>query len=112
MTDLTLTERHRRTEHRPTERWEARRVTDVLLVTDTDQNPDLILPALAARCLCHAVRADGFNHVLLVVVTEAGIAGVASDWQLDDVLLTTATPAEVDMRLRLAESRFKSDVSV
>jgi DNA-binding response OmpR family regulator len=121
-------------------------VTDVLLLSDTDENPDLILPALAllrptirvsacatstgyaldrahivmvdgrgdlvtARRVCRALRSDAFSHALVAVVTEGGMAGVGGDWRLDDVLVTTATPAEVEMRLRLAQVGFARGVS-
>jgi DNA-binding response OmpR family regulator len=38
-------------------------------------------------------------------VTEGGLAAVAADWGLDDVVLDTAGPAEVEARLRLAVGR-------
>ncbi|MFL6154909.1 MAG: winged helix-turn-helix domain-containing protein, partial [Marmoricola sp.] len=34
--------------------------------------------------------------------TEGGLAVVAADWGIDDVLLVTAGPAEIDARIRLA----------
>ena len=42
---------------------------------------------------------------LLAVVTEGGLVAVAADWGVDDVLLDTAGPAEVEARLRLAVGR-------
>jgi DNA-binding response OmpR family regulator len=41
----------------------------------------------------------------MLVVTEGGLAAVTADWGLDDVLLDTAGPAEVEARLRLAMGR-------
>ena len=38
---------------------------------------------------------------MLAVVTEGGLVAVTADWGMDDVLLATAGPAEVDARLRL-----------
>jgi DNA-binding response OmpR family regulator len=38
-------------------------------------------------------------------VTEGGLAAVTADWGIDDVLLDTAGPAEVEARLRLATGR-------
>jgi DNA-binding response OmpR family regulator len=38
-------------------------------------------------------------------VTEGGLAAVTADWGIDDVLLDTAGPAEVEARLRLAMGR-------
>jgi DNA-binding response OmpR family regulator len=42
---------------------------------------------------------------LLAVVTEGGLAAVAPDWGLDDVMLDLAGPAEVEARIRLALGR-------
>jgi DNA-binding response OmpR family regulator len=39
---------------------------------------------------------------VLAVVTEGGWAAVTADWGADDVILYTASPGEVDARLRLA----------
>ena len=38
-------------------------------------------------------------------MTEGGLAAVTADWGIDDVLLDTAGPAEVEARLRLAMGR-------
>ncbi len=59
----------------------------------------------AAKSLCRILRATGISVPLLAVVTEGGLAGVTGDWRLDDVILDTAGPAEVEARLRLAAAR-------
>jgi DNA-binding response OmpR family regulator len=59
----------------------------------------------AARSLCRLIRTTGVDVPVIVVVTEGGLAVVASDWGVDDVLLSTAGPAEVEARLRLATGR-------
>ncbi|HYI32227.1 MAG TPA: response regulator transcription factor, partial [Glaciibacter sp.] len=40
-----------------------------------------------------------------LVVTEGGLTAVSPDWGVDDVVLVTAGPAEVDARIRLAAGR-------
>ncbi|MGH8823409.1 MAG: winged helix-turn-helix domain-containing protein, partial [Jiangellaceae bacterium] len=47
----------------------------------------------------------GVDVPLMAVVTEGGLAAVTADWGVDDVLLDTAGPAEVEARLRLALGR-------
>jgi DNA-binding response OmpR family regulator len=47
----------------------------------------------------------GISIPLLVVVTEGGLAGLTSDWGIDDVILDTAGPAEIEARLRLVMGR-------
>lgn len=72
--------------------------SDVVLV---DGRQDLA----HARGLCRLIRTTGSDVPLLLIVTEGGLAVVATDWGMDDVLLCTAGPAEVEARLRLAIGR-------
>jgi DNA-binding response OmpR family regulator len=58
-----------------------------------------------AKSLCRVICTTGVSAPLLVVVTEGGLAGLTSEWGVDDVLLDTAGPAEVEARLRLAVGR-------
>jgi DNA-binding response OmpR family regulator len=58
-----------------------------------------------ARDLCRLIRTIGSEQPVLLVVTEGGLAVVAADWGMDEVLLTTVGPAELDARLRLALGR-------
>ena len=56
----------------------------------------------AARSLCRLVRATGISLPLVAILTEGGLAGLTAEWGIDDVLLESAGPAEVEARLRLA----------
>jgi DNA-binding response OmpR family regulator len=58
-----------------------------------------------ARDLCRLIRTTGVAAPVLLVVTEGGLAVVAADWGIDDVVLHTVGPAELDARLRLAVGR-------
>ncbi|GAA5227875.1 winged helix-turn-helix domain-containing protein [Paeniglutamicibacter antarcticus] len=58
-----------------------------------------------SRTLCQMLRSTGVCAPLLLVLTEGGMAGVSASWQVDDVFLDTAGPAEVEARLRLATAR-------
>ena len=58
-----------------------------------------------AKSLCRVICTTGISIPLIVVVTEGGLAGITSDWGVDDVILDTAGPAEVEARLRLALGR-------
>ncbi|KRE60076.1 response regulator transcription factor [Nostocoides sp. Soil756] len=58
-----------------------------------------------ARSLCRVLTTTGVSVPLVVVVTEGGLAGLTSEWGVDDVILDTAGPAEVEARLRLAIGR-------
>ncbi|MFJ2504905.1 winged helix-turn-helix transcriptional regulator [Microbacterium sp. AGC62] len=76
---------------------------DVVIV---DGRHDLV----AAKSLCRLLRATGQDAPLLLVVTEGGMSALSGDWGIDDVLLVTAGPAEIDARLRLALAR-RDDVA-
>ena len=58
-----------------------------------------------ARALCRIVRAASSPMPLLLVLSEGGMSVVSADWEVDDVVLMTAGPAEADARIRLALSR-------
>jgi len=58
-----------------------------------------------ARDLCRLIRTTGADAPVLLVTTEGGLTAVQVDWGFDDLLLTTAGPAEVDARIRLAVAR-------
>ena len=70
---------------------------DVILL---DARRDLV----GARSLCRLIETTGKEAPLLVVVSEGGLAALSADWGFDDILLNTAGPAEVDVRIRLATS--------
>ena len=78
------------------------------LITAPDS--DLILVdaranLMAAKSLCQILRTTGSSVPLLLVITEGGLTAVSPDWGVDDVILDTAGPAEVDARIRLAAGR-------
>lgn len=75
---------------------------DVLLV---DARQDLA----SAKSLCKLLRTTGITVPLLLVLTEGGLTGVSADWGVDDVILETAGPAEVDARIRLLLDRQPDD---
>src|SRR3954451_7168457 len=58
-----------------------------------------------ARDLCRLIRTTGSDQPVLLIVTEGGLAVVAADWGIDDVILDGAGPAEIDARLRIALGR-------
>jgi DNA-binding response OmpR family regulator len=58
-----------------------------------------------ARSVTRLLRTTGVTAPLFVVLTEGGLAALTSDWGVDDVLLDSAGPAEVEARLRLALGR-------
>jgi DNA-binding response OmpR family regulator len=65
-----------------------------------------------ARSTCRMLHATGLGVPMLAVVTESGLVALNADWGVDDVVLHTAGPAEVEARLRLAVGRLSSATSV
>ncbi|MFZ1362985.1 MAG: response regulator transcription factor [Candidatus Nanopelagicales bacterium] len=57
------------------------------------------------RSLCRVILATGNESPVILVVAEGGLIAVNSDWGVDDVILATAGPAELDARIRLAVGR-------
>ena len=78
---------------------------DAILV---DARRDLV----QARSLCRLLRTTGVSAPVFAVLTEGGLVALTSEWGVDDVLLDTAGPAEVDARLRLATGRVAVPESV
>lgn len=65
----------------------------------------------AARSLCRVLRATGSTPPVMVVITEGGLAAVSQEWGVDDFLLVSAGPGEVEARFRLAIGRLAGALS-
>ncbi|KQU39232.1 MULTISPECIES: winged helix-turn-helix transcriptional regulator [unclassified Rhodococcus (in: high G+C Gram-positive bacteria)] len=59
----------------------------------------------AARGLCRLLGSAGSSVPVVAVLTEGGLVAVNAEWGLDDILLPTTGPAELDARLRLLVGR-------
>jgi DNA-binding response OmpR family regulator len=62
------------------------------------------------RSFTRLLRTTGVDVPVVLVTTEGGLVGVNAEWGVDDVVLETAGPAEVDARLRLAIGRLQRTV--
>jgi DNA-binding response OmpR family regulator len=65
-----------------------------------------------ARATCRMLHATGLGVPLIAVVAETGLVALNADWGIDDAILTSAGPAEVEARLRLAVGRLNSAAAV
>ena len=61
----------------------------------------------AVRGLTRLIRQTGVDVPLILITTEGGLAALQWDWGMDDVIVDTSSPAEVEARLRLAVSRIQ-----
>ena len=59
----------------------------------------------AARGLCRLLGTTGTSVPVVAVVNEGGLVAVNMDWGLDEILLPSTGPAEIDARLRLLVGR-------
>jgi DNA-binding response OmpR family regulator len=71
---------------------------DVILV---DARRDLA----SARAFTRILDTVGVRVPVLAVLTEGGLVALSAEWAVDDIVLDTAGPAELDARLRLAVDR-------
>ncbi len=62
-----------------------------------------------ARMMSRLFQSSGSTVPLLLVLTESGLAAVAADWGLSDVVLDTAGPAEFEARIRMLVTAAAND---
>jgi DNA-binding response OmpR family regulator len=71
---------------------------DLILV---DARRDLV----GARSFTRVLTAVDTSTPVVAVLTEGGLIALSAEWAVDDIVLDTAGPAELDARLRLAVDR-------
>ena len=54
-----------------------------------------------AKSFTKLISTTGVSAPIIVITTEGGLSAINSDWQIADVMLDTAGPAEVDARIRI-----------
>ncbi|GAB2888842.1 winged helix-turn-helix transcriptional regulator [Nocardioides pacificus] len=58
-----------------------------------------------ARDLCRLIRTTGSDAPVILILTEGGLSVATADWGMDDVVLGTCGPAELEARIKLAIGR-------
>ena len=48
------------------------------------------------------ISTTGVSSPIILITTEGGLSAINADWGVDDVILDTAGPAEVEARIRIA----------
>ena len=56
----------------------------------------------AVKSLTKLLDSTGLGCPIIAITTEGGLTAFNADWGVDDVILDTAGPAEVDARIRIA----------
>jgi DNA-binding response OmpR family regulator len=54
-----------------------------------------------AKSFTKLISATGVSSPIIVITTEGGLSAINVDWNVDDVILDTAGPAEVEARIRI-----------
>ena len=54
-----------------------------------------------SKAFTKLITTTGVSTPIVVITTEGGLSAINSDWQIADVMLDTAGPAEVDARIRI-----------
>lgn len=78
---------------------------DVILV---DARRDLP----AAKSLARLLATTGLGCPIIVIATEGGLSAVSAEWGIDDVMLDTSGPAEVDARIRIAVGKHHAVIAL
>jgi DNA-binding response OmpR family regulator len=74
---------------------------DVILIDGRTDLP-------AVRSLCRLLETTGNTSPVILITTEGGLAAVNHEWGLTDVLLVDASPAEIEVRIRLATTKVET----
>ena len=69
-------------------------VVDCLLIDARREQPN-------AKSFTKLITSTGVDVPIIVITTEGGLSAINADWGIDDVILDTAGPAEVDARIRI-----------
>ncbi|MGV8969902.1 MAG: response regulator transcription factor [Microbacteriaceae bacterium] len=55
-----------------------------------------------AKALCKILTTTGVTVPIIAILTEGGLTAINAEWGIDDLVVESAGPAEVDSRIRLA----------
>ncbi|WP_442862643.1 winged helix-turn-helix domain-containing protein [Brevibacterium sp. UCMA 11752] len=72
---------------------------------------DACLDLSLAPAIAEAVAQTRIAAPIIVVLSEGGLATASAKWNVSDIVLTTAGPAEVEARLRLARDHHRAQAS-
>ena len=64
-----------------------------------------------AKTLCRLIHASGLATPIVLILTEGGFTVVNSQWGIADVGVASASPAEVEGRLRLVSERGNAPIT-
>ena len=65
----------------------------------------------AAKSLTKLLTTTGVGAPVIAITTEGGLSAISAEWGIDDVILDTAGPAEVDARIRIAIGEYAAQLA-
>jgi DNA-binding response OmpR family regulator len=65
----------------------------------------------AAKNLAKLLHTTGSGAPVVVITTEGGLSALSAEWGIDDVILDTAGPAEVDARIRISIGEYAAHLA-
>ena len=65
-----------------------------------------------AKSLARLLATTGLGCPIIVITTEGGLSAVSAEWGIDDVLLDTSGPAEVDARIRISVGKHHAVIAL
>lgn len=78
---------------------------DISSLTKIADNSILLIDAcenlVGAKNFCNMIKASGLVIPIVLILNDGGFTVVDSDWEVCDMILKTAGPAEIDARLRI-----------
>ena len=69
-------------------------ITDCIIIDARRDLPN-------TKAFTKLITATGVSTPIIVITTEGGLSAINADWGIQDVILDTAGPAEVDARIRI-----------
>lgn len=63
-----------------------------------------------AKTLARLLQTTGIYCPIIAITTEGGLSAFNSDWGVNDVILDTAGPAEVEARIRISIGKIQADL--
>jgi DNA-binding response OmpR family regulator len=62
----------------------------------------------SAKAMARILISTGISAPLIIVLAEGGLAAMNHEWGSSDIILTSAGPAEVEARIRLAITKYRA----
>jgi DNA-binding response OmpR family regulator len=66
----------------------------------------------SAKAMARILISTGLSTPLVVILSEGGLAAMNHEWGSSDIILHSAGPAEIEVRIRLAVAKYRAEKEV